>query len=81
MTRSGFLGLGPTGVRGGDVVAVLLGCGVPLVLRPEGGGAGGGRAVGHKYRVVGECYVHGLMDGEGVGYAGWEGDCVTFELV
>ena len=70
------MGLGPTTVVQGDVVGVLGGCKVPVVLRGVGGGGGGNR-----YRLVGETYVHGIMDGEGVGYRGWEGDVREVEIV
>jgi hypothetical protein len=38
----------------GDVVAILPGCTTPIVLR----------AAGDHFRVVGEAYVHGVMEGE-----------------
>jgi hypothetical protein len=38
----------------GDVIAVLLGGTVPFLLREDG----------HNYRLIGDCYVHGIMDGE-----------------
>ena len=60
VTEQGYMGLGPRLMRPGDVVCVLLGSGVPFVLR-EGGGVGGGW-----YGLVGECYCHGAMDGEAV---------------
>ena len=53
-TRGGYLGLVPAAARCGDVVAVLMGCDTPLVLRRRDG----------EYEVVGECYVHGIMHGE-----------------
>ena len=40
----------------GDVVCVILGCMTPMILRrvtPQG-----------TFRVVGECYIYGIMDGE-----------------
>ena len=48
------LALAPPCAREGDQVFVLLGGQVLYVLRPVGG----------SYRFLGECYVHGLMDGE-----------------
>jgi hypothetical protein len=54
-TETGYLGLAPVAVRSGDVLAILLGCNFPVVLRPYRDDL---------YQVVGECYVHGLMDGE-----------------
>jgi hypothetical protein len=54
-TKTGYLGLAPKAVRPGDIIAILLGCKCPVVLRPFCNGM---------FRVVGECYIHGLMDGE-----------------
>lgn len=53
-TRSGYYVLGPAALEVGDVVCVLFGCKVPFCLRP----------IGERYLLVGECYVHGLMNGE-----------------
>jgi Heterokaryon incompatibility protein (HET) len=55
VTAKGYLGLGPDHVKSGDVVAVLLGCQVPFLLRKSAHG---------KYEVIGEVYVDGIMDGE-----------------
>ncbi|RSL52458.1 hypothetical protein CEP54_010913 [Fusarium duplospermum] len=38
----------------GDVVAVILGCQSPMLLRPQPDG---------RYKILGECYMHGLSDG------------------
>lgn len=54
-TGTGYLGLAPAETRPGDVIAVLFGCNCPVVLRPCNEGL---------YQVIGECYIHGLMDGE-----------------
>jgi hypothetical protein len=50
------LGSGLDGTRVGDIVCVLFGSNVPLVLRQ----------VGNKgdYKLIGECYVTGIMQGE-----------------
>lgn len=55
-TDGGKLGLGPMAMQQGDVLCVLFGGSVPYVLRIEG----------DFYRLVGECYVHDLMNGEAV---------------
>ena len=52
-----FLGLAPEGTKKMDIVCVLFGCSVPVVLRDRGGGY---------YEFIGECYIHGMMDGESV---------------
>ena len=54
ITKEGYIGLAPDTIEPQDQVCVLLGCLTPLVLRPDGFG---------NYQVVGECYIHGLMDG------------------
>lgn len=56
-TIGGHLGLAPLGTQVGDVLCVLLGCGIPIVLRPT---------VDNTYEVVGGCYAHGLMNGEAI---------------
>ena len=62
VTEHGQMGLGPRLMRQRDLVCVLLGSGVPFVLREvSGGGSGDGW-----YELVGECYCHGIMDGEAV---------------
>jgi hypothetical protein len=55
MTTKGYLGMALDAVRAGDCIFVLLGCSMPMVLRPVDDG---------RYRVVGEIYVHGIMEGE-----------------
>ena len=55
MMANGLFGLVPEGTRPGDIICVLLGCGVPLVLRPD---------EGPTFKVVGECYADGAMSGE-----------------
>jgi hypothetical protein len=53
-----LFGLGPDGLQNGDAVAVLYGCSVPVILRPVENRM--------HYKLVGECYIHGLMDGQAV---------------
>lgn len=53
-TDNGRMGLAPAAARVGDALAVLLGCSTPMVLRRSGDG----------WKVIGECYVHGVMHGE-----------------
>ena len=56
-TYGGYLGLVPAGAKVGDVIAVIMGCDVPLVLRPV-------RGETSRFTLIGECYVHGIMSGE-----------------
>jgi hypothetical protein len=53
-TSEGHLGLAPEEVQEDDVVAILYGCNFPVILR----------ACGHRYTIIGESYIHGIMDGE-----------------
>lgn len=53
-SSKGFFGLGPAITQVDDLVCVLFGADTPFVLR----------RVGSRYKVVGECYVHGLMQGQ-----------------
>jgi len=49
----------------GDTVAVLVGCSTPMLLRKKKDGC----------QVVGECFLHGCMDGEAIDAIdrdGWE---------
>ena len=54
----GFVVLGPGSCEEGDLVCILHGCSVPVILRPRSPGTG--------YIFIGECYVHGMMDGEAI---------------
>jgi hypothetical protein len=57
-TIQGRIGLAPGGAEVGDKIAVLVGCDVPMVLRWVVSRDG--------WLVVGECYLHGVMNGEAV---------------
>ncbi|KAM5354795.1 hypothetical protein ACJ41O_001441 [Fusarium nematophilum] len=58
-TSRGYLGLFPERAREGDVMYVLENCTVPFVMRSA-------ERHGGKLRLVGECYVDGIMEGEAV---------------
>lgn len=60
MTDLGKMGIGDEDIKVGDMVSVLLGGLMPFILRPAGGGEGGVAF----YQLVGQTYVHGIMDGE-----------------
>ena len=55
-TRHGCIGWIPSDSKRGDVVAVLLGCYTPLILRPN--------ATDGTFTVLGQAYIQGLMDSE-----------------
>ena len=69
--KKDWIGLAPMASRIGDVVCILYGCSVPVVLRPDADG-------GKWWQLVGECYVHGMMDGEAI--VGSEGRGEEFEI-
>lgn len=53
------LGLAPQLTKKRDLICILYGCSVPVVLRKHHEG----RPNEH-YTFIGECYVHGIMEGE-----------------
>ncbi|KAH8811230.1 heterokaryon incompatibility protein-domain-containing protein [Xylogone sp. PMI_703] len=54
-TRKGHLCLVPSDTKAGDSVALFAGGRVPLIVR---------RDTGARFRLLGESYVHGIMNGE-----------------
>jgi hypothetical protein len=52
-----LIGIAPLESQKSDIICIFYGCSVPVVLEPQSDG---------NYRFVGECYVHGVMDGEAV---------------
>jgi hypothetical protein len=63
---TGHLGLGPLDVRNGDLVCTIIDGDVPFVIRQTAPGDFGWSRERSKthYKLVGECYIHGIMDGE-----------------
>jgi Heterokaryon incompatibility protein (HET) len=55
-TYRGIFGIGPEDIQQGDMVVILYGTRTPLILR----------RVDDKWRLIGDAYIHGLMDGEGL---------------
>ena len=53
-TTKGFMGLAPDIAQVGDKVCLISGCCTPFIIRADG----------QNYALVGESYVHGVMDGE-----------------
>ena len=70
-TEKGYMGLAPSGASKGDVICVLRGGDVPFVLSNKGHGY---------WALVGEAYVHGIMDGNWVRKAAKE-DVVDFRII
>src|SRR5450432_1783649 len=54
LTDKGHIGQAPATTQPGDKVCVILGCAVPMVLRP----------FERHWEVVGEAYIHEIMKGE-----------------
>jgi hypothetical protein len=80
-TQRGHMGLVPAGTKTRDVVAILSGATTPHVLRrvvhtAEDGEDGENSY--ERYQLVGEAYMHGMMDGEM--FAGGPG-MLTFMIV
>ena len=55
-TNSRHFGFGPNCTAVGDQIFLPIGSDVPFILRPAG----------EKFELVGACYVHGIMYGEGL---------------
>ena len=56
ITRRGYVGLGPCFAKPGDICVIVQGGPVPLIIRRS--------EFDSKLRLVGECYIHGIMRGE-----------------
>lgn len=54
ITENGFMGMGPQAMREDDLTVVFGGGTVPFVIRPYDDG----------FRIIGSCYIEGIMDGE-----------------
>ncbi|KAM0549947.1 hypothetical protein ACHAPJ_009194 [Fusarium lateritium] len=59
LTDTGYLGMGLESTQPGDEVWVVSGCLTPVILRKT-------EAEANDYSLVGEAYVHGVMQGEAV---------------
>lgn len=57
-TQEGYIGLGPRFARPNDEIWVVIGCHVPLVLRPTL------KSRKIQYQVIREIYASGVMNGE-----------------
>lgn len=64
LTTEGYVGMAPATAEAGDVVVVLQGGQAPFVVRDTGTGTGKGKGKYYRYRLLGEAYCHGIMDGE-----------------
>jgi hypothetical protein len=59
VTEMKRIGLAPRYAREGDLICILIGCSVPVILRPAFGPGNAGL-----YHFIGDSYIHGIMDGE-----------------
>jgi hypothetical protein len=69
-TANGYAGLGPQGLKKGDIICIILGAATPFIIREsELVERAGNEDMVHGdgiFVLVGECYTHGLMGGEGM---------------
>ncbi|KAJ4301911.1 hypothetical protein N0V90_004007 [Kalmusia sp. IMI 367209] len=66
ITREGYIGIGPPDMAKGDEAWVLFGGNVPFILRPLGHAESWKCKNSNDYTLVGNAYVHGIMDGEAI---------------
>lgn len=67
----GCIGWVPLAARTGDIVSLMRGSPVPVIIRPV--------QRENSYLMIGQCYIHGIMDGEAV--AGKEDQFRRIQLV
>lgn len=60
VTKSGYIGIGPPDTQAGDQVWIFNGGNVPFVMREVGNVTAGPLQL----NLIGDAYVHGIMDGE-----------------
>ena len=53
-SKKGYMGVAPLMAEVGDMICILYGAQVPFLLRPRD----------DHYLLVGDCYVHGIMEGQ-----------------
>ena len=76
VTQRGYMGIGPRDLEVGDEVWLLFGSRVPFVLRRAAACQTNNSTL--IYTLVGDCYVHGCMEGEAM--AGFEKEKETVLL-
>jgi hypothetical protein len=57
-TETGTIGIGPDDIQEGDLIVIFFGARTPFIIRRNE------RA--DRFTLIGDCYVHGLMNGEGL---------------
>ncbi|KIN08752.1 hypothetical protein OIDMADRAFT_23516 [Oidiodendron maius Zn] len=66
VTAAGGMGIFPENAKANDRICVFVGGRVPYVIRPWG----------QRFKLIGECYVDGMMDGEAIEWVR-KGRCST----
>ena len=64
-TNTGLIGIGPPYIQSGDLLCIIIGAHSPFLVRKCRSPAA--EKAAPVYELVGDCYVHGLMNGEGLG--------------
>lgn len=64
VTAAGYIGLGSPDIKIGDEICVSFDASMPLILRPTLETLQSPETM--LYSLVGECYVHGLMQGKAI---------------
>jgi hypothetical protein len=62
VTETGYIGFGRGDVQKNDEVHIIVGANYPFVLRQVPAGISGAETT--SYKMVGNCYLHGIMYGE-----------------
>ena len=63
-TKRGLIGIGPPHIQAGDLLCIIIGAQTPFLVRKRM--QPGPEKATPMYELVGDCYVHGLMNGEGL---------------
>jgi hypothetical protein len=63
-TQEGYIGVGSKSTQPGDLVYILLGCALPMILRPLLSDKDSHAR--KSFNVVGDAYCAGIMDGEAI---------------
>lgn len=71
LTEEGYLGIASREIRDQDEIFILPGSAVPIVLRPINLNNSVKDEKAH-YKVVGDCFIHGFMDGEAINNASFK---------
>lgn len=72
VTAGGYLGHVPSTSKIKDKLCILFGSAVPFVLREDKHG---------RFKLIGECYIHGVMDGEAMLEQDMESSGQDFQLL